>query len=91
MVRAYVLLTTKPGTSEEVLRALKGAREIEGVLMADSIFGHYDAIIVIEVPNLRILAETIYQVVEKVPNVVHTETAIALFEEPTGSYGRQVG
>ncbi len=81
-LRAYVLLETKPGTSEEVIRALKATREIEGVVLADSVFGQFDAIVVLEAPNLKLLSEIIYQVVEKNPNVTHTETAIALFEEP---------
>jgi len=76
------LLRTKPGTSEEVIRALIAPRQIEGVVMADSVFGRFDAIIVLEVPNLRALAETAYQVLEKNPNIIHTETAISLFEEP---------
>lgn len=81
-MRAYVLLRTKPGTSEEVIRALRGTRQVEGVVMADSVFGRFDAIIVIEVPNLKALAEATYQVLEKSPNIIHTETAISLFEEP---------
>ena len=81
-MRAYVLLQTKPGTSEEVIRALKERREVEGVVMADSVFGRFDAVLVMEVPNLKALAEAIYQVVEKNPNVTHTETVISLFEEP---------
>ncbi|MBI2126823.1 MAG: Lrp/AsnC ligand binding domain-containing protein [Thaumarchaeota archaeon] len=81
-MRAYVLLHTKPGTSEEVLRALKATREVEGVILADSVFGRFDAVIVMEVSNLKALSEAIYQVVEKNPNVTHTETAISLFEEP---------
>lgn len=81
-MRAYVLLHTKPGTSEEVLRSLRATREVEGVVLADSVFGRFDAVIVMEVPNMKALAEAIYQVVEKNPNVTHTETAISLFEEP---------
>ena len=81
-MRAYVLLQTKPGTSEEVIRALRATRQVEGVVMADSVFGRFDAIIVIEVPNLKALAEATYQVLEKNPNIIHTETAISLFEVP---------
>jgi len=76
------LLQTKPGTSEEVIRALRATRQIEGVAMADSVFGRFDAMIVLEVPNLKSLAEATYQVLEKNPNIIHTETAISLFEEP---------
>lgn len=81
-MRAYILLQTKPGTSEEVIRALKAAREVEGVVLADSVFGRFDAVVVLEVPNMKALAQAIYQVVEKNPNVTRTETAISLFEEP---------
>jgi DNA-binding Lrp family transcriptional regulator len=78
-MRAYILITTKPGTSEEVLKAIKSTREIKGVVQADSVYGRYDAIVVIEGPDLKSLSEVIYKVVEKNPNITHTETAITLF------------
>ncbi|MCS6770240.1 MAG: Lrp/AsnC ligand binding domain-containing protein [Candidatus Caldarchaeum sp.] len=81
MVKAYVLVSTKPGTSEEVTNYLREARNVKGVVSADSVFGRYDAIITVEVSDLPQLSQLIYKVIEKIPNVVKTETCIVLFGE----------
>lgn len=82
-MRAYIFLTTKPGTSVEVVREVRSREEVRSYLvLADSIYGRYDAIVVIDAPNFQILTETIYQVIERQPNVLHTETSIAFFESP---------
>lgn len=72
------MVKTKPGTSEEVVRA----RRIRGVRMANSLLGRYDAIVVIEAKDLAELKNIIYEVLEKLPNVVHTETHLAIFHPP---------
>ncbi|RLE50304.1 MAG: Lrp/AsnC family transcriptional regulator [Candidatus Methanomethylicota archaeon] len=77
-IRAFVLVKTKPGTSEEVVRA----RRIRGVKIANSVFGRYDAILVIEAKDLGELKGIIYEVLEKLPNVEHTETHVAIFHPP---------
>jgi len=76
-MKAYILIQVKPGTSEEVVKAIKG--RVKKVLHADSVYGRYDAIVVIEAPDLEKINEIIYKVVEKDPNIVHTETSITLF------------
>jgi DNA-binding Lrp family transcriptional regulator len=76
-MKAYILIETKPGTSEKVVQAIK-KRDIE-VLHADSVYGRYDAIIMIEAPTLEKINEIVYKVVEKDPRIVHTETSITLF------------
>ena len=76
-MKAYVLIQTKPGTSEEVVKAIK--KRVKDVLHADSVYGRYDVIVVIEAPSLEKLNEIVYKVVEKDPNIVHTETSITLF------------
>jgi len=76
-VKAYIMIQAKPGTSEEVVKAVKS--RIKNVLHADSVYGRYDAIVVIEAPDLEKINEIIYKVVEKDPNIVHTETSITLF------------
>lgn len=72
-LRAFVLITAKPGTSRDIV----GSRLIRGVKMANSVFGRFDAVLVIEAKNLREIARTIYEVVERNPNVVHTETLLS--------------
>ena len=74
-MRVYVLIVTKPGTSESVVESIKG---LKNVVQADSVYGRFDAIAVLEVPNLESVAEIVYNTIQKNPNVVRTETAIAL-------------
>jgi DNA-binding Lrp family transcriptional regulator len=78
-LRAYVLVNTKPGTSEKVVKDLRSAKKIKGIVMADSVYGQYDAIVVMEVKDLKELMETVYKVLEKNPNIIKTETLISLF------------
>ena len=78
-MKAYILITTKPGTSEEVVKYLRAAGEVKGVISADSVFGRYDAIITIEAKDLNELSKTVYEVIEKIPNIIRTETCIVLF------------
>jgi DNA-binding Lrp family transcriptional regulator len=77
-MRAYVLINTKPGTSEDVLKSLKKGHALKGIVSADSVFGRFDAILVIDAENLEDLGETVYRVIEKNPNIVRTETAVVL-------------
>lgn len=76
-MKAYILIRTKPGTSEKVVEEIK--RRVKGVLQADSVYGRFDAIVIIEAPSLEELNEIVYKVVEKEPNIIHTETSITLF------------
>jgi DNA-binding Lrp family transcriptional regulator len=77
-LRAYVFLVTKPGTSEEVLQYLRKVANVEGVTQVDSVYGRFDAIVTVEAPDMEQLGNLIYKVIEKVPNVIHTETSLAL-------------
>ena len=78
-IRAFVMVTMKPGTSEEIVRS----RRIKGVKIANSVLGRFDAIVVIEAQSLQDLRNIIYKMVEQHPNVVHTETHISIFHPPT--------
>jgi len=75
-LKAYILLGTKPGTSLDVVKRIK--EKIKEVIVADAIFGRYDAIIVIEAPALENINQLVYRVIEKDPNVTRTETSIVL-------------
>ena len=75
-MRAYILIQTKPGTSEEVVKRIKS--KVKEVTQADSVYGRYDAIVVIEAPNLESINEILYRVIEKDPNIIHTETSLVL-------------
>jgi DNA-binding Lrp family transcriptional regulator len=75
-VRVYVFINTKPGASEEVIKRIKS--RVKEVVQADSIYGRFDAVAIIETPNLESVNEILYKVIEKDPNIVHTETSLAL-------------
>ena len=74
-IRAFVLLTMKPGTSEEIVTS----RRIKGVKLAGSVLGRFDAIAVVEAESSEELARIIYEMIEQHPNVVHTETLLSMF------------
>jgi DNA-binding Lrp family transcriptional regulator len=81
VLRAFVLIKMKPGTSEEIVRS----RRIKGVKMANSVLGRYDAVVVIEASSLEELRKIIYEMVEQHPNVLRTETLISIFHPPSTS------
>ena len=74
-IRAFVLLTMRPGTSEEIVQS----RKIKGVTMANSVLGRFDAVAIIEAENSKELTKIIYEMIEAHPNVVHTETMLSMF------------
>ena len=74
-IRAFVLLTMRPGTSEEIVRS----RKIKGVMLANSVLGRFDAVAIIEADNSEHLAKIVYEMVEKNPFVVRTETLLSMF------------
>ena len=75
-MKAYILLSTKPGTSLEVVQRIK--EKVKETVIADAIFGRYDAIIVLEAPALENINQVVYKIIEKDPNVIRTETSIVL-------------
>jgi DNA-binding Lrp family transcriptional regulator len=75
-MKAYIFLETKPATSMQVIERIK--KKVKEVVSADAIYGRYDAVIVIEVPNLEGINEILYRVIEKDPNIIHTETSLVL-------------
>ena len=75
-MKAYILLSTKPGTSLEVVERIKN--KVKEVIVADAIFGRYDAIIVLEAQALENINQVVYKIIEKDPNVIRTETSIVL-------------
>jgi DNA-binding Lrp family transcriptional regulator len=77
-LKAYIFLRTKPGTSEEVLRHLTKLAKVEGVTQVDSVYGRFDAIVTVEARDIEHLGDLVYKVIERVPDVTHTETAIVL-------------
>jgi DNA-binding Lrp family transcriptional regulator len=76
-LRAFVLVTTKPGTSEDVVKS----RRLKGVKIANSVLGRFDAVLVVEAYSLEELRDIIYEMIEQNPNVEHTETLVSIHPE----------
>ncbi|MEM2088349.1 MAG: Lrp/AsnC ligand binding domain-containing protein [Thermoproteota archaeon] len=74
-VKAYVFLVTKPGTSLEVAKEI---RRIKGIQSADPIYGRFDVVLTIETDSSESLTKLVYEVIEKVPDILRTETSIVL-------------
>jgi len=77
-IRAFILVNTTPGTSEEIVRA----RTIRGVKIANSVFGRFDAVMMVEAKDSRELSKIVYEMIEKMPHITRTETLISLFYPP---------
>ncbi|NHV98379.1 MAG: Lrp/AsnC family transcriptional regulator [Thaumarchaeota archaeon] len=75
VVKAYVFLVTKPGTSIEVSNEMK---KIKGVHSADPIYGRFDVVAAVEAESPEELTRLLYEVIERIPNIVRTETSIVL-------------
>lgn len=78
MVRAYVFISTRPGTSLDVVKRIKS--KVKEVVQADAIYGRFDAIVILETPDFETLHNVLYNIIERDPDVVHTETSLALTE-----------
>ncbi|MEM3712182.1 MAG: Lrp/AsnC ligand binding domain-containing protein [Thermoproteota archaeon] len=74
-VKAYIFIVTKPGTSIEVAKEVS---KIKGVHSADPIYGRFDVIATVEAESPEALSKLVYEVIEKVPNILRTETSIVL-------------
>jgi len=72
-VLAYVLFKVSSGSEREVCQKLIGFDE---VLHADIIFGEYDVVAKVEMPELSRLEEFVSLKVRNVPNVLVTSTMI---------------
>lgn len=82
-MKAYIFIQTKPATSLQVVERIKN--KVKEVVQADAIYGKFDAIVIVEAPNLESINEILYKVIEKDPNIIHTETNLALSASSQGT------
>ena len=76
-MRGYVLLNTKSGTSKAVLESLRESLA-KSVIIGDSVFGSFDVILVMEAESPEEFGTILYQVIEKNPDIIRTETCVVL-------------
>jgi DNA-binding Lrp family transcriptional regulator len=74
-MKAYVLINIHPGDVREVIRHL---RKMPGVLDASMTFGPYDAVAVIELPDINQLGKMISSEIQPIPGVTQTLTCLAV-------------
>lgn len=74
-MKAYVLIKIQPGNIQEVIRRL---RETAQVLEANMTFGPYDAVAVVESPDLGRLGTLIASSIQPMPGVEQTLTCLAV-------------
>lgn len=73
MIQAYVLFKVSSGTEREVCQKIVAFDE---VLVAGVIYGEYDVIAKVSVPNLQILEEFTVEKIRRIPNILLTSTMI---------------
>jgi uncharacterized protein with GYD domain len=74
-VKAYVLMDVHAGEERAVQQMLKG---ISGVVKVETTFGPYDAIAIIEAPDLAGLGKLVYNTIRATPGVLDTITCLAV-------------
>jgi len=74
-MKAYVLIKIRAGEVKMVVREL---RKIEKVVEATMTFGPYDAVAVIEAPDIGGLGSLIASSIQPIPGVEQTLTCIAV-------------
>ena len=75
-MKAYIFIKTNPATSIDVVKRIKN--NVKEVIQADAIYGRFDAVAIIDAPNLESINEILYKVIEKDQNIIHTETSLVL-------------
>ena len=74
-MKAYVLINSQTMETADVVEMI---RKVKGVVAADVTFGTYDAVAVVEAPDLNALGKIIVREIRTLPGVVDTSTCLAV-------------
>ncbi len=74
-MKAYVLIKIRAGEVKEVVRQL---RKVEGVVEAHMTFGPYDAVAVVDTPDVARLGAVTASAIQPIPGVEQTLTCLAV-------------
>lgn len=74
-MKAYVLIKIRAGEVKDVVRQL---RKVESVIEAHMTFGPYDAVAVVETPDISKLGAITATAIQPIPGVEQTLTCIAV-------------
>ena len=73
MVKAYILMNIKQDVAAEVIEEM---RKLDGVEAIDAIFGEYDLIAVVNVPDINKISRLITELRSKTEGIERTSTII---------------
>ena len=73
--RAFILIETSVGKTQEVVTALRAVSEINSV---DVVTGPYDVITIIEAPDLNTVGNVITSSIHTINGVLRTVTCLAV-------------
>ena len=73
--RAYILIETSVGTTEDVVTQLRSHR---GVRTADSVAGSYDVIAVVEAEDLNAVGDLVTGQIHTLNGIVRTMTCLSV-------------
>lgn len=82
MLKAYILLRTKMGTSKEIVDVLKKDYE-ENFVQDSSLYGWYDALVELIVPSTTKLDEIVDELKRSSPSLIQVGAAVERLETPT--------
>ncbi len=74
MIEAFVMIVVRPGHEDEVYNALKGIEQVKEIYR---VYGEYDILLRVEVPDVGELDRFHDEVLRKTRNIEMTETLIA--------------
>lgn len=74
-MKAYVMIKVRAGEIKEVISQL---RKVDGVIEAHMTFGPYDAVAVIDVPDIAKLGSVTALAIQPIPGIEQTLTCLAV-------------
>ncbi|MBT3338594.1 MAG: Lrp/AsnC ligand binding domain-containing protein [Anaerolineae bacterium] len=74
-MKAYVLINIRNGEGLAVVRQL---RRIEGVGEANFTFGPYDAVAVVDAPDIKKVGSIVHDEIQPIPGVLDTLTCLSV-------------
>jgi len=74
-MKAFVLLSIRTGDVSQVMNLLS---KVESVREAHMTFGPYDAVAVIEAPDIHVMGKVISNEIQPIPGILETLTCLAV-------------
>lgn len=74
-MKAYVLVKVRAGEVRDVVRQL---RKADSIVEANMTFGPYDAVVVVDAPDVNKIGSIIASVIQPIPGVEQTMTCLAV-------------